>query len=80
MNDFEAQQSISFDILQIGENVNKLSEETKQKYNKIQWNKVVGMRNFVAHDYISIDTLVVFTTAKKEIPILKKYCKSILNN
>ena len=78
-NDFEAQQSVCFNILQIGENVKKLSNETKEKYNKVPWDKIVGMRNFVAHDYGSINIKLVFNSTQIDIPELQVYCLFILN-
>lgn len=80
ISDFEAQQAISFNILQIGENVNKLSDELKNKYNAMQWSRIVGMRNFVVHNYGAIDTYTVFNTALYDIPELENYCDSILND
>lgn len=73
MNDYKSQQSISFDILQIGESVNKLSPEFKRQNNSIEWHKIIGMRNYVAHDYGAIDYFVLFNTAIENIPELKSY-------
>lgn len=80
VDDFEAQQSISFDILQIGEAINKISDDTKGSNKNIQWNKIVGMRNIIAHNYGTVDVEILFETAKHSIPELKDNCINILNN
>ena len=39
----------------IGEMVDKLSDDFKDDYDNIEWIKVLGFRNIVAHDYFGID-------------------------
>ena len=73
--DFKSQQSVSFNILQIGEIVKRLSEQLKAEYDNIEWNKIYAMRNLVVHDYGSLDYSMVFETARRDIPELKKQCQ-----
>jgi len=53
------QNAVSMCILQIGELVNHLSADFKADNNGIPWHKIRGMRNYVAHEYGSIDLDVV---------------------
>lgn len=39
----------------IGEMVDKISDDFKRKHSKIDWIKIKGFRNIVAHDYFGID-------------------------
>lgn len=55
----------------IGENSGKLSEELKQLYSDIEWKKMKGFRNKVVHDYINIDSFMVFDIIKNDLPLLK---------
>ena len=43
----------------------------------IPWNKIVGMRNVLIHEYDSIDLDLVWETIQRDIPILEGYIKSI---
>lgn len=62
----------------IGENVNKLSDEIKNLYSDIEWNKIKGFRNRVVHDYINIDTFMVFDIIKNDLTQVKNKLMNII--
>ena len=66
------QLSISMSIIQIGEYVNRLSDEFKEKHKNIPWKKIKGMRNFTTHQYEHIEFEVIWHTITIEIPELKE--------
>jgi len=70
--------SVSMCILQIGELVDKLSDEFKVEYDKQPWHKMIKMRGKAAHWYGTFDSLVVWETITEFVPDLKAYCTSIL--
>ena len=53
------QNAVSMCILQIGELVGRLTDDFKADHAEIPWRKIRGMRNFVAHEYGSVDFEVV---------------------
>jgi uncharacterized protein with HEPN domain len=55
----------------IGEMVEKLSEDFKVQHNHIEWIRIKGFRNIVAHDYFGIDAEEVWQIIKDKLPILK---------
>jgi uncharacterized protein with HEPN domain len=55
----------------IGEMVEKLSDDFKKNHSKINWVKIKGFRNIVAHDYFGIDAEEVWQIIKSKIPELK---------
>jgi len=61
----------------IGEAVNNISDELKDKYSKAPWHKVVGMRNRLIHGYFEVDLDIVWTTCKKELKELKQHIAEI---
>ncbi|MCG2717230.1 MAG: DUF86 domain-containing protein [Nanoarchaeota archaeon] len=61
----------------IGEAVNNIPKEIKVKYTFIPWNKIIGMRNKVIHEYFGIDLEILWETIKKDIPKLKKEIKKL---
>jgi len=70
---------ICFYLLQIGELAGQLSPEMRaESGNEPDWSQMKGMRNIVAHHYGSIQLLIVWNTVKKDIPVLKSYCKKRL--
>jgi uncharacterized protein with HEPN domain len=61
----------------IGEAANRLPDEFRHQYPLIPWNKIVGMRNVLIHEYDSIDLDRVWRTIQKDITKLEGYIKSI---
>jgi uncharacterized protein with HEPN domain len=62
----------------IGEMVEKLSENFKRQNNNIEWIKIKGFRDIVAHDYFGIDAEEVWQIIKIKIPILKTEIENLL--
>jgi uncharacterized protein with HEPN domain len=62
----------------IGEMVEKLSEEFKRKNDHIEWIRIKGFRNIVAHDYFGIDAEEVWQIIKNKIPSLRKEIEKLL--
>ena len=59
----------------IGETIRKVDDITAGNlfilYPSTPWKKVIGMRNFIAHEYLSIDPEVIFATVKiRLVPLL----------
>ena len=76
---FIFQRSCSMCILQIGELASRTDDNFRNKYNKVPWIKICGMRNRFAHDYDNMLIKRIWETIEDDIPFLKEYCKSILN-
>ncbi|MEM3415900.1 MAG: DUF86 domain-containing protein [Candidatus Micrarchaeaceae archaeon] len=55
----------------IGEAANALPKDFTAKHKEIEWKKIIGMRNFLVHEYFEIDMRVVWDTIKQDIPKLK---------
>jgi uncharacterized protein with HEPN domain len=62
--------AIVLDFIQIGENVNKLSDEVKNKINKLDIRGVIDFRNRLVHGYGNIDYKIVYNTIKNSLPSL----------
>lgn len=58
-------------MMQIGEQAAKISNETKNIYHEIEWKEIKGFRNRVAHDYVNIDKLIVFSIIKNYLSNLR---------
>lgn len=70
----------SLNIIQIGEYVNRLSDEFKFKNDYIEWNEIIGMRNVHTHHYESVIDEIVWETIQNDIPELKKYLENLIFN
>ena len=58
----------------IGEATKNIPEFIKQKYNKIHWKGMAGLRDKLAHDYSGIDVEIVWKTITKNIMTINSLC------
>lgn len=71
--DYIPYDAVMMNFIVIGEMAGKLSEEFKGKHSKIDWYKIQGFRNMIAHDYFGIDDKVVWQIIHTKIPELKEF-------
>jgi len=74
--DFEASM-MNFVI--IGEMVARLSDKFIEENRQIDWFKIRGFRNIVAHDYFGIDAEEVWQIIQTHLPKLESDVHAILN-
>ena len=74
------QDAVLMKILVLGEEINKISENLKEKYPKIEWRKIVGTRNIIAHGYYKVKADIIWKTYQEDLPLLKIKIQEILNN
>lgn len=75
--DFDA---IMMRVIAIGEEINALSEETKDKYSNLPWHKAIRFRNQIAHGYLDIKSELAWETIKTDLPALKKDIDNLLKH
>lgn len=69
---------ICFNLLQIGELAKKFTDDFLNRYSKMPWKQIKGMRDKVAHGYGTLDFQLVYETVQTNIPDLLRYCQDIL--
>ena len=75
---FTSLDSCSFSAFQIGELVGKLSEELKNNYSNVPWQKIKGLRNVIVHNYGNIDLKILWKILTKDVENLNIACRQIL--
>ena len=78
-NDYRNFDATMMNFVVIGEMIDKISDEFKKKHPEIEWIKIKGFRNIVAHDYFGIDAEEVWQIIKTKIPTLKSDIKLLLD-
>ena len=72
--DFDADENLrlalTYLIQTIGESARRVSAPFRRQHPGVPWEKIVGMRNRVVHDYLYVDQDVVWETATARIPEL----------
>ena len=64
----------------IGEVSQNVPLEIQEKYTKIAWREIKGMRNILIHEYFGVDYDVVYKTIREFLPILKSNILTILRD
>lgn len=79
LNDRKTIDATLFQFAVIGEAIIHVDEEILDKY-EFPWYKVRAFRNFILHEYHAIEDKVIWDTAKKDLPLLKKVIEVILRS
>jgi uncharacterized protein with HEPN domain len=78
-NDYRNFDATMMNFVVIGEMVDKISDDFKRSHDNIEWIKIKGFRNIVAHDYFGIDAEEVWQIIKSKIPNLKTQIQILLD-
>lgn len=62
----------------IGEASSRLSPELHSNHTEVEWNKIIGFRNILAHQYFSCDLDLTWEVAANRVGPLKNQVKAIL--
>ena len=61
--------------------IDKLSNKTFLcRYPEIEWKKIIGFRNVVAHNYFDIDDVLVFNNCRDHLPPLLKTVRQMIKD
>ncbi|MHB1252779.1 MAG: HepT-like ribonuclease domain-containing protein [Candidatus Humimicrobiaceae bacterium] len=64
----------------IGEASKKIPANFKEKYPDIPWNKMLGMRNKLIHEYFGVDIEMLWIVITQDIQELKSIFKKIVES
>ena len=48
-------------------------------HNEIPWRKIVGLRNLISHEYMSVDEVLIYNIIRDDLPLLKKTVEEIIS-
>ena len=57
----------------IGEASKNIPEEIRDRYPEVLWQKIIGLRNVIVHDYANIDDRVIWNIATLRLPEIKPH-------
>lgn len=64
----------AFRLLHVGENALRLSGALQARHPHIPWRAIVGMRNYIAHDYGGASLTMVWATVMNDLAPLRAVC------
>jgi uncharacterized protein with HEPN domain len=63
----------------IGEAANRIPDEIKDRFNKVNWHRIRGFRNRIVHDYMGVDLEIIWEIIEKNLDELKEQIEEIIN-
>ena len=63
----------------IGEAANRIPDEIKDRFNKVNWHRIRGFRNRIVHDYMGVDLEIIQEIIEKNLDELKEQIEEIIN-
>ena len=65
-----AQYAVSHALQIIGEAAARVSDDTRNSVLDVPWTQLIGLRNWLVHDYGRIDRDILWNTLQADIPSL----------
>ncbi|MBU0519389.1 DUF86 domain-containing protein [bacterium] len=62
----------------IGEASKHIPQEIKKEHSEVPWNKMVGLRNIIIHEYFGIDLEIIWHIITVNLPETKPYITELL--
>lgn len=78
LNDEKLKRAVGMTVINIGELVKNISEETRLAYREIPWKAIAGMRDIAAHKYQTLRMEDVYNTVTLDFPDLKSKLSAII--
>ena len=77
-SDRKTQDAVIRNLEIIGEASRNLSDELKAQANEIEWSKIIGFRNILAHEYFGVSVPIVWDIVQNKLDPLRDACTKLL--
>ena len=77
-HDLLLQSGFLHQLFVIGEAASRLSPALKKHFPNVPWQAISGFRNYIAHEYFSLDLDIVWQTVIADVPLLEAQVREIL--
>jgi len=77
-SDKKTQDAVIRNLEVIGEASRNLSDEMKAQADEIEWPKIIGLRNILAHEYFGVSIPIVWDIIQNKLHPLREACTKLL--
>lgn len=64
----------------IGEAAKNIKEDVRKQHADVPWNRMIGLRNIIAHGYFGVDLTIVWRIVSKNLPEIKPFIVDMSKN
>ena len=79
-SDEKTKRAVCMTVINIGELVKNITDESRDKYKKLPWKVAAGFRDVAAHKYQTLQMGDVYSTVKDDFPVFSDQLKEIIAN
>lgn len=79
LSDEKLKRAVSMTVINIGELVKSVSEETRLAHKEVPWKAIAGIRDIAAHKYQTLRMEDVYNTVVMDFSDLKRQIKDIID-
>ncbi len=79
-SDEKTKRAVCMTVINIGELVKNITDESRDKYKKLPWRVAAGFRDVAAHKYQTLQMGDVYSTVKEDFPVFSDQLKEIITN
>lgn len=77
-SDRKTQDAVIRNLEVIGEASRNLADELKAQANEIEWSKIIGFRNILAHEYFGVSVPILWDIVQNKLDPLRDVCTNLL--
>lgn len=78
--DRKTQDAVVRNLEIIGEAAGRLPEAMKDRTREIEWRKIAGLRNILAHEYFGVSLPVVWDVVQNKLDAIATACKRLVED
>jgi uncharacterized protein with HEPN domain len=78
LEDQKTIRAVAFELTTMGEAACAIPLDIQEKYPKIPWGKMQGIRNVLVHEYFRLDEEIIWETCRVDIPQLIEMLQKII--
>ena len=78
--DVDKTEATLYGLTVIGEAVRAMDDSFKSAHREIPWQSIVGMRNFIVHEYEGVNFEIVWRVVSEDLPELTPRLEEIYNS
>lgn len=78
VQDEKTKRAVCMTVINIGELVKNITNETRTAHSQIRWREAAGFRDIAAHKYQTLNMIDVYQTVMEDFPVFRQQLAEIL--